>query len=34
MYFYEQIIYGAPIDQIIGTELKLESRIEDDRLMV
>src|SRR6266542_2503151 len=27
-------IYGIPIDQIIGTELKLESRMEGDRLVV
>src|SRR5262245_38366864 len=26
--------YGIPIDQIIGTELKLESRMEGDRLVV
>jgi hypothetical protein len=27
-------IYGIPIDQIIGTELKRESRMEGDRLVV
>jgi phosphoglycolate phosphatase-like HAD superfamily hydrolase len=27
-------IYGIPIDRIIGTELKLESRMEGDRLVV
>lgn len=27
-------IYGVPIDQIIGSELKLESRIEGDRLAI
>jgi hypothetical protein len=32
--FHEQKIYGVPIDQMIGSELKRESRMAGDRLVV
>jgi hypothetical protein len=31
---FAQQIYGIPVDRIIGTKLKLESRIVNDRLVV